>query len=379
MVKILVSDGAGSGVRVAAGIVTNAHVVGDETSVTVVLGDGQQVRGQVVKVDQVADLALVTTEGWIPELEIERASFQRIGDSAYVVGFPRSSEIGGAASLSRGIISGFRNGSPGVAWIQTDAAMNPGNSGGGLFNGQGKLIGIPAWGLRGAEGLNFAINADTVTAFLARPGSRRGAAPTVTPVPRVVPTVIPVPRVVPTVTPATRVTATTVPTPVRVPAWEFAGGKAGGGTGAIGSGAGEFFSPRGIAVDGKGTVWVADTYNHRIQVREPDGRWRVAGGKAGGGEGARGSGAGEFSSPRGIAVDGNGAVWVAEWGNHRIQVRDPDGRWRVAGGKPGGGAGESGTGAGEFADPSGIAVDGNGAVWVAEYGNNRIQRFGAGW
>jgi len=200
VVKILVSDGAGSGVRVAAGIVTNAHVVGDETSVTVVLGDGLQVRGQVVKVDQVADLALVTTEGWIPELEIERASFQRIGDSAYVVGFPRSSEIGGAASLSRGIISGFRNGQPGVSWIQTDAAMNPGNSGGGLFNGQGKLIGIPAWGLRGAEGLNFAISADTVTAFLARPGSRRGVAPTATPSRRVVPTVTPVPRVVPTAT-----------------------------------------------------------------------------------------------------------------------------------------------------------------------------------
>ncbi|MCX5985134.1 MAG: trypsin-like peptidase domain-containing protein [Chloroflexi bacterium] len=265
VVKILVSDGAGSGVRVAAGIVTNAHVVGDETSVTVVLGDGQQVRGQVVKVDQVADLALVTTEGWIPELEIERASLQRIGDSAYVVGFPRSSEIGGAASLSRGIISGFRNGSPGVAWIQTDAAMNPGNSGGGLFNGQGKLIGIPAWGLRGAEVLNFAINADTVTASLARPGSRRGAAPTVTPVPRVVPTVIPVPRVVPTVTPATRVTATTVPAPVRVPAWGFAGGKAGGGDGARGSGAGEFDRPYGIAVDGNGAVWVAEWGNHRIQ------------------------------------------------------------------------------------------------------------------
>ncbi len=67
VVKILVSDGAGSGVRVAAGIVTNAHVVRDETSVTVELGDGQRVQGQVVKVDQVADLALVTTEGWIPE------------------------------------------------------------------------------------------------------------------------------------------------------------------------------------------------------------------------------------------------------------------------------------------------------------------------
>ena len=75
-------------------------------------------------------------------------------------------------------------------------------------------------------------------------------------------------------------------------------------------------------------------------------------------------------------MDGNGVVWVADWGNNRIQVREPDGRWRVAGGTVGGGDRARGTGAGEFADPSGIAVDGNGAVWVAEYGNNRIQRYG---
>ena len=48
-------------------------------------------------------------------------------------------------------------------------------------------------------------------------------------------------------------------------------------------------------------------------------KWTVIAGKAGGGEGARGSGAGEFRSPRGIAVDGNGAVWVADGGNNRIQ------------------------------------------------------------
>ena len=113
--------------------------------------------------------------------------------------------------------------------------------------------------------------------------------------------------------------ADTVPIPVRVPAWGFAGGKPGGGNGAHGSGAGEFSSPSGIAVDGKGAVWVTESFNHRIQVREPDGRWRVAGGNPAGGANAGGSGAGEFSAPRGIAVDGKGAVWVTDTGNHRIQ------------------------------------------------------------
>jgi hypothetical protein len=48
----------------------------------------------------------------------------------------------------------------------------------------------------------------------------------------------------------------------------------------------------------------------------------------------------------------------------------------VVAGKPGGGAGKSGSGAGEFSSPWGIAVDGNGVVWVADFGNHRIQRYG---
>ena len=62
--------GEGSGFIIDANgiILTNAHVVGNDTSVTVVLADERQLRGQVVKVDEVADLALVTTEGVMPEL-----------------------------------------------------------------------------------------------------------------------------------------------------------------------------------------------------------------------------------------------------------------------------------------------------------------------
>ena len=155
--------------------------------------------------------------------------------------------------------------------------------------------------------------------------------------------------------------------------WRVAGGKAGDGAGTEGRGAGEFRYPSGIAVDGNGVVWVADSFNHRIQSKGSDGRWRVAGGKPGGGEGAIGSGAGEFRFPSGIAVDGNGVVWVADFGNHRIQSMGSDGRWRVAGGKPGG----PGRGAGEFNVPNGIAVDGNGVVWVADSGNHRIQSMGS--
>jgi len=108
-------------------------------------------------------------------------------------------------------------------------------------------------------------------------------------------------------------------------------------------------------------------------------RWKVVAGKLGGGQGAIGSGAGEFSFASGIAVDGNGTVWVADRWNHRIQTMGNDGRWNVVAGKPGGGDGARGSGPGEFSFASGIAVDGNGTVWVADSGNNRIQRYGVGW
>jgi glucose/arabinose dehydrogenase len=60
----------------------------------------------------------------------------------------------------------------------------------------------------------------------------------------------------------------------------------------------------------------------------------------------------------------------------RIQVRNPDRRWRVVAGKP---VDRTGTGAGEFGRPVGIAVGADGTVWVADAGNNRIQRYGVGW
>ncbi len=144
-----------------------------------------------------------------------------------------------------------------------------------------------------------------------------------------------------------------------------------------GTGAGEFSHPEGIAVDGNGTVWVADTDNHRIQAMGRDGQWTVVAGKPGGGDGARGPGPGEFSRPSGIAVDGKGTVWVADVGNHRIQAMGRDGQWNVVTGKPRGGDGARGTRS-RFNRPFDVAVDVNGTVWVADTLNNRIHRYAAG-
>jgi tripartite motif-containing protein 71 len=121
--------------------------------------------------------------------------------------------------------------------------------------------------------------------------------------------------------------------------------------GAVGP-AGQFKYPRGVAVDGGGHVYVADTENHRIQKFAPDGTFLTQ-------WGSLGSGDGEFWSPYGVAVDGGGNVYVADGGNDRIQKFDSDGnfiaRW-----------GSRGTGDGELWSPRGVTVDGGGNVYVAD-------------
>ncbi|MED5017978.1 S-layer homology domain-containing protein [Paenibacillus chibensis] len=132
---------------------------------------------------------------------------------------------------------------------------------------------------------------------------------------------------------------------------------------------GSFHTPAGVAVDDKGNMYVADADNDRIQKLDVStGEWSIWG-KAGGGAGSE---LGEFNHPRGVAVDGSGNVYVADTDNHRIQMLDAAaGTWSEWK-KPGGG---SGNGLGEFKSPKGIAVDGNGNLYVADTDNHRIQKF----
>ena len=87
--------------------------------------------------------------------------------------------------------------------------------------------------------------------------------------------------------------------------------------------------------------------------------------------GAKGSGDGEVDEPQGIAVDPSGDVWVADTGNDRVQKFDSSGEYQCK-------IGESGSGEGQFSEPRGIAADSEGNVWVADTGNDRIQEIGSG-
>ena len=137
--------------------------------------------------------------------------------------------------------------------------------------------------------------------------------------------------------------------------------------GSEGSGDGQFafsnaaFDVLGIAVDGSGNVYVADTENDRIQKFDGTGTFLAK-------WGSRGTGDGEFRAPAGIAVDGSGNVYVTERENHRVQKFDDTGTFLTK-------WGSVGTGDGQFRIPEGIAVDGSGNVYVVGSDNHRVQKF----
>jgi tripartite motif-containing protein 71 len=86
--------------------------------------------------------------------------------------------------------------------------------------------------------------------------------------------------------------------------------------GSAGSGDGQFDSPSGVDVDGDGNLYVADTSNHRVQKLAADGTFLTK-------WGSRGAGIGEFDAPHCVTVDGEGNVYVTDWVNSRIQKFAP--------------------------------------------------------
>jgi streptogramin lyase len=145
--------------------------------------------------------------------------------------------------------------------------------------------------------------------------------------------------------------------------------------GPAGVGNGQFNAPYGVAIDGFGAVYVADTRNNRIQKFSPTGRFLARWGRNGG-DGSAGVGAGEFNSPRGVAVDDAGHVWVADHDNNRVVELSPTGRSMARWGRNGG-DGTAGTANGEFNEPRGVAIDRAGHVFVVEKLNHRVQEFTA--
>jgi tripartite motif-containing protein 71 len=145
--------------------------------------------------------------------------------------------------------------------------------------------------------------------------------------------------------------------------------------GGHGKAPGQFDTPRGLTVDVFGNVWVADHTNQRVQKFSYDGKLLGVFG-ANGGDGTPGSGPGQFFEPRGMSSDAEGNIYVAEMVNHRVQVLRNDGSFLRMWGKGGtGGYDQVGSGYGEFRLPYQTAIDGHGLVWVTDTDNERVQVF----
>lgn len=184
VVLILTEDGLGSGVRIGEDkILTNKHVVGDQNEVMVIekpedfnnnVEAGRRMTGQVVKYDEVKDLALVHVNAKLAGriVKLARDRDVKVAQKAHAIGHPR----GEFWTYTEGVVSQIRDG---YQWnvgdnkkreanvIQTQTPINPGNSGGPLFTPFGKLMGINSFGSPSSPGLNFAVSHSSVKEFLA--------------------------------------------------------------------------------------------------------------------------------------------------------------------------------------------------------------------
>ena len=173
VVSVTCDTGSGTGVVLAKDgyIVTNCHVIEDATTIQVLLYDGRKLPGQVVGFDAISDLAVLRVDATdlIPA-QFGDDSVLRVGDAVAAIGDPLGIDFRG--TMTDGIISAINRDvmtayGP-MTLIQTNAALNSGNSGGALLNCYGQVIGITTLKISafadtaGVEGLGFAIPSSTV-------------------------------------------------------------------------------------------------------------------------------------------------------------------------------------------------------------------------
>jgi S1-C subfamily serine protease len=171
------ASGAGSGFVVTANglILTNNHVIADASSLTVTLDDTRRVPASVVAADALHDLALikVSVVGLTP-VTLGDSGSVRVGQLAIAIGSPLGTLTD---SVTQGIVSGVgRTVTVGdraagteknlSGLIQTDAAVNPGNSGGPLLDANGSVVGVITASVGGAQGIGFAVPIDQAKALI---------------------------------------------------------------------------------------------------------------------------------------------------------------------------------------------------------------------
>lgn len=176
----------GTGVIMSADglIITNAHIIADCDAVTVVLHDDRAFEAKLVGFDSISDIALLKIDAkGLPAAEFGDSAVLMVGDKVAAIGNPLGEEF--RMTLTDGIVSAIERGldynGHSMSLIQTNTALNEGNSGGALFNMYGQVVGITNMKMMSSyssiEGIGFAIPSSTVKSVsdsLIRHGEVRG-------------------------------------------------------------------------------------------------------------------------------------------------------------------------------------------------------------
>ncbi len=166
-----IERGEGSGFIISADgkVLTNAHVVAEADNITVLLRDGESAQAKVLGLDRTMDIALlqlIGSEDW-PHVDLGSSSELRVGDWVVAMGNP----LGLGHTVTAGIVSAkgriLSNDVYGTEdYIQTDAAINQGNSGGPLFDINGNVVGMNTAIIAGANTIGFSIPSDLLSGVI---------------------------------------------------------------------------------------------------------------------------------------------------------------------------------------------------------------------
>jgi serine protease DegS len=164
--KVHVSLGSGVVLSSDGFIVTNFHVIKDAEAIAVELSDGQTTRARLIGSDSETDLAVIKIDGLLLTAIKLASEPARVGDIVLAIGYPfllGQTVTQGIISATERLVQGF------IRLVQTDAAINKGNSGGALVNADGELVGINSEVLPsqlGVQGIGFAIPADFMNSIV---------------------------------------------------------------------------------------------------------------------------------------------------------------------------------------------------------------------
>lgn len=154
----------GSGFAIGSNtVVTNAHVIGNRNDIKVKTYSGEEYRASIFLFNEALDIAILSAENAeFTPLEVGDCENIKVGEDIYAIGAPRSLDY----TLTKGVISNKSRTIGFNKYIQIDAAINSGNSGGPLLNNAGQVIGVNSMKISDAEGIGLAIPISSVTSFM---------------------------------------------------------------------------------------------------------------------------------------------------------------------------------------------------------------------